>query len=136
MRYAYYMTYVMAAVFIVGETARRGIGYMAVNATTMFEDYCGGILLLLAARYWHKRHDMAPALMTAAWGYATGGMFVPFFAHLEAFLRGATFRADHPHGDVNAVIAKAVIWALCLSCLIVSVRSVRSKNSANQSPGR
>ena len=39
MKVVYWLTYVMAFVFLVGETARRGIGYFSVNATTMIEDY-------------------------------------------------------------------------------------------------
>ena len=43
------MAYAMGAIFILGETARRGLDYFAINATTMLEDYGSGILLLLAA---------------------------------------------------------------------------------------
>ena len=39
MRIVYYMTYIMAFVFLVGETSRRGFGYFSINATTMVEDY-------------------------------------------------------------------------------------------------
>ena len=39
----------MGAIFILGETARRGLDYFAINATTMLEDYGSGVLLILAA---------------------------------------------------------------------------------------
>ena len=123
MKIVYCMTYLMAFVFIVGESARRGLDYLSINATTMVEDYLCGALLLSAALLWHKKHKMAPKLMAVAWAYATGGMFVPFFAHLEAWLRGATFRVDHPHADIGSVVLKGVIWAICLTCLIVTLRS-------------
>ena len=122
MKIVYYMTYIMAFVFLVGETSRRGFGYFSINATTMFEDYICGALLLLAALFWFKKHKIAPKLMAVAWAYATGGMFVPFFAHLEAWLRGATFRIDHPHAEIESVVLKGVIWAICLACLIVTLR--------------
>ncbi len=67
----------------------------------MIEDYLCGAFLLLAAIFWLKKHRKAQVLMTAAWAYATDGMIVPFFAHLEAWSRGLTFRIDHPHGDIN-----------------------------------
>ena len=122
MKIVYYMTYIMAFVFLIGETSRRGFGYFSINATTMVEDYLCGALLLLAALFWIKKHRKAPKLMAVAWAYATGGMFVPFFAHLEAWSRGTTFRFDHPHEDIESVVLKGVIWAICLACLIITLR--------------
>ena len=129
MKIVYYMTYIMAFVFLVGETSRRGFGYFSINATTMVEDYLCGALLLLAGLFWFKRHKMAPKLMAVAWAYATGGMFVPFFAHLEAWVRGETFRFDHPHAEIESVVLKGVIWAICLACLIVTLRQEDAKTS-------
>ena len=123
MKFVHPLVYIMAFVFVVGETARRGIGYFTVNATTMLEDYLCGALLLLTAWLSYKKHRMAPKFMLVAWAYATGGMFVPFFAHLEAWLRGATVRPDHPHTDVGSIVTKGIIWAICLTCLIVTLRS-------------
>lgn len=123
MRTVFHLSYVMALVFIVGETSRRGLSYFSINATTMFEDYFCGAILLAAALAWHRRQQIAQGLMTAAWGYATGGMFVPFFAHLEAWLRGATVRLDHPHEDIQAVVLKGIIWAICLACMVVCLRA-------------
>lgn len=123
MNVVYYLTYIMAFVFLVGETVRRGLSYFAINATTMVEDYLCGALLLAAAWFWHKRDKLAPKMMAVAWAYATGGMFVPFFAHLEAWLRGATIRPDHPHTDVGSIVTKGIIWAICLVCFLVTMRS-------------
>jgi hypothetical protein len=123
MKMVYYLAYVMAAVFLLGETARRGLSYFSINATTMVEDYLCGILLLSAALVWRSGSTLAPKLMAAAWAYGTGGMFVPFAAHLEAWLRVETFRPDHPHTDFGSVVLKGVIWAICLVCFIISMRS-------------
>lgn len=112
----------MAAMFILGETLRRGLSYFSINATTMVEDYLSGALLITAAILWSKASKHARFYMIAAWAYSTGGMFVPFFAHLEAYLRGATFRADHPHEDLNSVILKGVIWLVSLICFIVVMK--------------
>ncbi|MGC6535223.1 MAG: hypothetical protein ACON4V_06725 [Parvibaculales bacterium] len=122
MKFVFYFNFVIAFVFLVGETARRGIGYFAVNATTMLEDYVGGIVLLLAAAAWARQVKGASIIMATAWAYVAGGMFVPFFAHLEAWLRAETFRADHLHTDGNAVILKAVVWSICFTCFLVSLR--------------
>lgn len=123
MKIPHYMAYVLGPVFILGETARRGLAYFSVNITTMVEDYSAGIFLLIAAVWWSKKYAGAPAVMAAAWGYLTGGMLVPFFAHLEAWLRGTTFRPDHPHDDLHAVIVKGIIWGLCLVCLAITLRN-------------
>ena len=133
MKAAYYAAWVMAFVFIAGETLRRGLSYLSVNATTMVEDYICGALLLSAAVLWYQKRPLAPKLMAVAWAYATGGMFVPFFAHLEAFLRDTTFRPDHPHEDVNSIVLKGVIWAICLVFLIISLRSDDSEFQVAQS---
>jgi hypothetical protein len=120
----------MGAMFILGETARRGIDYFSINATTMLEDYGSGILLILAAAACTAKLAHSAIYLAGAWGYAAGGMFVPFFAHLEAYLRGATFRPDHPIEDVNGIIVKGVIWGICVSLFIASLRD-SSGRSAN-----
>ena len=125
MKIVYYLTWAMAAVFILGETLRRGFGYFSINATTMIEDYLCGVLLLAAALVWRHGSALGPVLMASAWAYGTGGMFVPFAAHLEAWMRGETFRPDHPHDDINSVILKGAIWAICLICFVVSLRNAR-----------
>lgn len=131
MKTVFYFNFVIAFVFLVGETARRGISYFSVNATTMMEDYVGGIVLLLAAMAWAKQMKGARIFMTAAWAYVAGGMFVPFFAHLEAWLREETFRSDHLHTDTNAVILKAVVWAICVVCFLVSLSHAAKSDAAN-----
>ena len=127
MKIAHYMAYIMSIVFIVGETARRGIGYFSINATTMVEDYLCGVLLLSAAILWSKKHQLAPKFMIAAWAYGTGGMFVPFYAHLEAYLRQETFRIDHPHADLESVVLKGAIWGICLVFFVVTMKSKQIK---------
>jgi hypothetical protein len=123
------LAYAMGAMFILGETARRGIDYFSVNATTMLEDYGSGILLILAAAACTAKLAHSAIYLAGAWGYAAGGMFVPFFAHLEAFLRGATFRPDHPIEDVNGIIIKGVIWGICVSLFIASLRDSSGRSA-------
>ena len=123
------LAYAMGAMFILGETARRGIDYFSVNATTMLEDYGSGILLILAAAACTAKLAHSAIYLAGAWGYAAGGMFVPFFAHLEAYLRGATFRPDHPIEDVNGIIVKGVIWGICVSLFIASLRDSSGRSA-------
>jgi hypothetical protein len=96
----------------------------------MIEDYLCGILLLVAAWVWFRGRAIALETMGIAWAYATGGMFVPFAAHLEAWLRAETFRPDHPHTDIGSIILKGVIWAVCLGCLLMTVSEMRSRHRA------
>jgi hypothetical protein len=119
----YYLNYIMGIFFLTYENYRRGFAYFSINATTMIEDYIAGILLLAAAYCWKKNKKIAYGFMCGAWGCVTGGLFVPFAAHFEAWMRGATFRPDHPHTEVNVIIVKGVIWLICLICFIVSLRT-------------
>lgn len=128
MKVVFYFNFIVAFIFLAGETARRGIFYFSINATTMLEDYVAGIILLLAALAWAKKVKSASLIMTAAWAYVAGGMFVPFFAHLEAWLREETFRSDHLHTDVNAVFLKGVVWAICVLCFVVSLKRAAIRN--------
>jgi hypothetical protein len=120
-------TFVMSLVFLLGEVARRGFDYFLVNTTTMVEDLLCGTLLLVAAIMLVRGHKKAKVMLVAAWGYAFGGMFVPFFAHLEAFLRGVAIRADHPIDDVGSIVLKGIIWALCGVFFVVSLRVSNQK---------
>lgn len=123
MKTVVYFNFIIAFVFLAGETARRGISYFSINATTMMEDYVAGVVLLVAAILWVRKYRHAQITMTAAWAYVTGGMFVPFFAHFEAWIREETFRSDHIHTDTNAVILKAVVWFICLVCFVISLKT-------------
>jgi hypothetical protein len=123
MNHLYVLNFIMSGVFILGETTRRGFSYMSINATTLFEDYVCGTFLIIAAILYLRKNVNADKFMSASWGYATGGMFVPFFAHLEAWMRVETFRADHPHEDLNGVIIKGVIFLTCLIGLVISLRN-------------
>ena len=132
MKAVHFMAYAMGAIFILGETSRRGLDYFSINATTMLEDYGSGLLLLLAAAACTAKMANASLYLAGSWGYAAGGMFVPFFAHLEAYLRGNTFRPDHPIEDVNSIIVKDIIWGICLVFFIASLRNnVRSQDSGS-----
>jgi len=117
----------MGLFFITIETLRRGIGYFATNATTMIEDYVCGALLMTAAYLAFRERSSGPVTMVVAWAYATGGLLVPFLAHLEAWMRGVTFRPDHPHDEIGIIVLKGIVWLICVVCLMVSARLLQNK---------
>lgn len=127
-----FMAYPMILVFTLGETVRRGVGYFSVNATTMLEDYLCAAVFILAVGAYHLKSKMAPKFAIMAWAWSAGGMFVPFAAHFEAFLRGETFRPDHPITDVNSIILKGVIWGVSVLGLIIALRNEASSVKAAQ----
>ncbi len=101
------------------------MSYFAVNATTMIEDYLMGVIFIVVALIYGKNRELGTKLIIGAWAYAVGGMFVPFAAHLEAYLRGATFRPDHIHTDVNSIILKGVVWLIAIVMLYLAVKNRR-----------
>ncbi len=117
-------SFAMSALLVIVEFVRRGVEYFSINATTMFEDLLGGVLLFIAATMLIKGSAKAKALMVGAWGYLFGGMFVPFFAHLEAFLRGVEFRIDHPIDDVASIVLKGAVWFVSGIYFVISLRNI------------
>lgn len=130
MKSIYYITFGFGVFFLLIENLRRGVSYFAVNATTMIEDYLMGIILIVAALMYKRHKELGTKLIIAAWAYAVGGMFVPFAAHLEAFLRGETFRADHVHTDVNSIILKGVVWLISIVMFSLAIRNRKSLEQA------
>lgn len=131
MRVVYFFNYVMIAVYFIGETTRRGLDYFSINATTLLEDYTGGLLLIIAAYLWHKKKNVASKWMIGAWGYSAGGMFVPFWAHFEAYVRGVSMRPDHDYTDLNAVIMKGIIWLICVGCFAITLFSKKTSGTSS-----
>ncbi len=117
----------MGLFFIAVETLRRGIGYFAINATTMIEDYVCGALLMTASYLAFSGRNSAHVTLVVAWAYATGGLLVPFLAHLEAWIRGVTFRPDHPHDEVGIIVLKGIVWLICFACLLGSIRLLQRR---------
>lgn len=126
MKFIYYMTWVFGFFFLIIEYARRGIDYFAINASTMIEDSVTGLIFLVAAFVYRKHKELGAKLIIGVWAFATGGMLVPFIAHLEAYIRGATFRPDHIHTDVNSIILKGIVWLICLVTFIYSVKKSKT----------
>ncbi len=125
MKSIHYVTLGFGVFFLLIENVRRGVSYFAVNATTMIEDYLMGVIFIVVALIYGKNRELGTKLIIGAWAYAVGGMFVPFAAHLEAYLRGATFRPDHIHTDVNSIILKGIVWLIAIVMLYLAVKNRR-----------
>ena len=122
MKSIHYLTFGFGVFFLLIENVRRGISYFTVNATTMIEDYLMGIIMITVAIVYTKYKELGTKLIIGAWAYAVGGMFVPFAAHLEAFIRAETFRPDHIHTDVSSIILKGVVWLIAIVILSVAIK--------------
>jgi hypothetical protein len=114
---------VMAALVIgimlpVLETCRRGIGYWAVDFTTMFEDYVAGALLLLGGWAVYRARSWGAMFLVLAWAYVTGLMSSSFWYQLEETLRQT---ASEPN-NLMVVIVKLLLWSTCVTSLVLSFR--------------
>lgn len=121
------MRFEVIAAFIVGlplpvlETCRRGIGYWAVDFTTMFEDYVAGALLLIGAWASYRARSWGALFLLLAWAYFTGLMSSSFWYQIEETIRHTS---SEPNNFV-VVVVKFLLWATCVSSLVLSFRSAR-----------
>ena len=126
------MKFEVIAGFVVGlllpvlETARRGIGYWAVEFTTMFEDYVAGALLLLGAWATARARAWGPTFLLLAWAYFTGLMSTSFWYQLEETLR---LTVSEPNNFVVLGV-KFLLWLTCIVSLVFSFRSVAPRAAA------
>ena len=120
------MRFEVIAAFIVGillpvlETARRGINHWTVDFTTMFEDYVAGALLLIGAWASYRARSWGAVFLLLAWAYFTGLMSSSFWYQLEETIRHTS---SEPNNFV-VVIVKFLLWATCVSSLVLSFRRV------------
>ena len=118
------MRFEVAAAFVMGillpvlETGRRGIGYWAVDFTTMFEDYLAGALLLVGAWATYRMRSWGPVFLVLAWGSLSGLLGSSFWGQLEETLRHT---ASEPN-NLLVVIVKFLLWSTCIVSLVLSFR--------------
>lgn len=124
MKFPLAFAWILGIAFPVLETLRRGFSHWYVNATTMADDYIMGAVLLGAAITWSMKKPHAALWLALAWAYVLGVMNAAFWGHLEGHLRGVTICDNNPM-ELNAVIAKGIIWLIALISLVLSVRAVR-----------
>ena len=118
MRFEVIAAFVMGILLPVLETARRGIGYWAVDFTTMFEDYVAGALLLVGAWATYRRRVWGPIFLVAAWGYLSGLVSSSFWGQLEETLRQT---ASEPH-NLLVIVVKFLLWVTCVVALVLAFR--------------
>jgi hypothetical protein len=118
------MRFEVVAAFVVGillpvlETGRRGISHWAINFTTMFEDYLAGALLLIGAWASYRGRSWGSIFLVLAWASFFGLMNSSFLGQLEETLRGTASEAN----NLLVVVVKFLLWATCVSGLVLSFR--------------
>jgi hypothetical protein len=121
------MRFEIAAAFVVGvllpalETIRRGIGYWAIDATTMMEDYLAGALLLVAGLAARRGAAYSGPLLLTAWAGVSSMMMISLISQIEDTIRAVEIE---PHNTV-VLSFKLILCATCLTGLIRSFRAVR-----------
>ena len=123
MRFEVIAAFIVGAMLPVLETGRRGIHYWTVDFTTMFEDYVAGALLLIGAWAAYRARSWGAAFLLLAWAYFTGLMSSSFWNQLEETVRHTS---SEPNNFV-VVIVKFLLWATCVTALILSFRSARAR---------
>jgi hypothetical protein len=119
MRFEVIAAFALGILLPVLETARRGLSHWTIDFTTMFEDYLGGALLLIAAWAAYRRRTWATIFVVLAWGAISGVMTISFVSQLEDTIRQT---AVEPH---NALVVgvKFLLWLTCVTALVLSFRS-------------
>jgi hypothetical protein len=105
------------------ETLRRGLRHWAVDATTMFEDYFAGALLLVAAALSSRKTLSTDALTVLAWAYVTGMMSSSFWGQLEDTLRGTVQEPPIVLGF------KVFLWGTCVVSLTAAFLRLEARQS-------
>lgn len=120
MRFEVNAAFVVGALLPVLETTRRGISHWTVEFTTMFEDYVAGALLLIGAWASYRARWWGGMFLLLAWAYFTGLMSSSFWYQLEDTIRQTSSEPN----NLVVVIVKFLLWATCVTALVVSFRSV------------
>ena len=122
MRFEVIAAFVIGTMLPVLETCRRGIGFWAVNFTTMFEDYVAGALLLIGGWAAYRARSWGTMFLMLAWAYVTGLMSSSFWGQLEETIRQTAVEPN----NALVVIVKFLLWGTCVGSLILAFRSALS----------
>lgn len=106
------------------ETYRRGLGHWAIDFTTMFEDYVGGALLLIAGWASYRWPRWGVLLLVASWAAVSALMSVSFWSQLEDTLRGNISEQN----NFLVVTVKFLLWSVAVGSLILSFRTAQRMN--------
>ena len=92
----------------------------------MFEDYVAGALLLVAGWASYRARPWGALFLVLAWAYVTAMVGGSFWYQLEDTFRGT---ASEPN-NLLVVIVKFLLWATCVSSLVLSFRSASHARAA------
>jgi hypothetical protein len=121
MRFEHAAAYAMGLGLPLLETLRRRTNFESISGYV--DDWIAGALLLFAARAVSKQRPGAPVLLVMAWAVLCGGLYGSFFGQLEH--GDAMDVGGLPTGTVVAI--KAVLYAISLLALVLSVRSATER---------
>ncbi len=130
MRFEVIAAFVIGVLLPVLETGRRGISHWTVNATTMFEDYLAGALLLVGGWAAYRSRSWGALFLVLAWAYFSGLMTSSFVGQLEETLRQT---ASEP-GNLMVLVVKFLLWSVCVVSLALSFRTARQRFSEDDMP--
>ena len=119
MRFEVITAFAVGALLPVLETSRRGISHWLVDATTMFEDYVAGALLLIGAWACYSKRRWGSVFLVLAWAYFTGLMSSSFWNQLEETIRQTV---TEPHQGL-VLSVKFLLWAVSVTSLCLSFRN-------------
>jgi hypothetical protein len=102
------------------ETYRRGLDHWSIDFTTMFEDYAGGILLLIGGWASYRKWRWGRLFLLAIWAGVTGMMSISFVSQLEDTIRGNV----QEQNNAMVVLVKSLLWGIALVSLISSFRGI------------
>ena len=118
MRFEIIAAFVIGVLLPVLETARRGLSHWTINFTTMFEDYLGGVVLLIGAWAAYRAKSWGAVFLLLAWAAVSGQMTSSFVAQVEGTLRAT---ATEPNNLV-VVAVKFLLWSVAMTSLVLSFR--------------
>ena len=105
------------------ETVRRGIGYWSVDFTTMFEDYAGGMALLVAALGVWRNARWAPMWMLISWSGVSFMLVLSTTSQIEKHWRGDL--EPHSAWVLATKVLLLLVSAYALKCAVQRVLSRR-----------
>jgi hypothetical protein len=101
------------------ETIRRGFGYWFANFTTMFEDYLGGVALVVCALGALRGARWAPLSMLVVWSGVAAMMLISTVSQIEWHFWGVD---PEPRSGV-VLCAKLLLLAVSIVALSQSIRN-------------
>jgi hypothetical protein len=104
------------------ETIRRSNQLLDLTKfLTWFDDYMLGGILLISVYLVKKKANDSISLLIAAWGFASGALFLSFLVQFDVYGTGKSDPGIFPTGLV--ALGKGIILAYMLTGLYLAIKS-------------